>query len=199
MRGGMPRLTLMTTPALLRDIKAELTTPRLQLRVPRAGDGTIVHAAVVETLDLLRQWPASLPWAQAEPSVEVSESWCRLSAAWFMQRTTLNYLAFDSAGELVASIGLHDIDWAVPSFEIGYWGRKGYQGQGLMREAAGALVRYAFAQLGARRVSAWTDEANVASRRLCEAIGMQLEGILRHERITPDGQLRNSCVYAAVG
>lgn len=180
------------------NVLAEFTTPRLYLRVPRAGDGTLVHAAVVETLAQLRQWPAFLPWAQAEPSVEVSEHWCQQSAAGFIERSCLNYLVFDHAGELVASIGLHDIVWEIPSFAVGYWARKHYQGQGLMREAVGALVRYAFEQLGAKRVCAWTDEDNTPSRRLCESIGMQLEGILRHERMTPQGELRNSCVYAAV-
>jgi RimJ/RimL family protein N-acetyltransferase len=67
-----------------------------------------------------------------------------------------------------------------------------------MTEALGALMRYAFDGLGARRVEAFTEEQNLASRLLCEKFGMQLEGIMRKDRITPSGSVRNTCIYAAV-
>jgi RimJ/RimL family protein N-acetyltransferase len=175
-----------------------LKTPRLLLRGPREGDGASVHAAVVETLDHLRAWPASLPWAMGEPSVAASETFCRESASAFLQGTALVYLAFDDDGALVASTSLHSIDWAVPKFEVGFWCRASRQRQGLAKEAVGALVRYALEQLGAQRVLALPDEENASSRAVCEGVGLHLEGIMRGDRITPGGELRNTCIYAAV-
>lgn len=185
-------------PAILRDVSTELRSPRLLLRAPRAGDGVAVHEAVVETLSVLRAWPASLPWAMAEPSVAASEVFCRESEAAFIRRTALVYLVFDEADRFVASTSLHGIDWSVPRFELGYWCRSSRHRQGLMTEAISCLLDYAFASLGARRVYAGTDEQNHPSRALCEAVGMQLEGILRNDRITPAGELRNSCSYARI-
>ena len=183
---------------ILRNVASELQTERLLLRTPHAGDGEIVHEAVLETLDDLRAWPASLPWAMAAPSVPASETYCRQSAAEFIQCTSLVYLAFDRQGSLVVSLSLHSIDWIVPKFELGFWCRAGRQRQGLTTEATAALMRYAFDSLGARRVEAFPDEANAGSRGVCEAIGMQLEGTLRNDRLTPGGESRSTCVYAAI-
>lgn len=186
-----------TTPAILRELADELVTPRLVLRCPRAGDGVVVHEAVRESLADLRAWPASLPWAMAEPSVETSETFCRQAHSDFIRRSSLAYLAFEkNTGQFVISASLHHIDWSVPRFELGYWCRSSRHGQGLAGEAIGALLAYACTGLGARRVECFPDEANVASRALCDKLGLSLEGILRNERIAPDGTLRHTCIYA---
>lgn len=188
----------MNRAPILREVLRELRTDRLLLRCPREGDGQLVHEAVVETLEQLRAWPASLPWAMFEPSIAASETFCRESAVAFIKRSTLVYLAFDELGSLVASTSLHAINWSIPKFEVGFWCRASRQHQGLAAEAAAELVRYAFEELGARRIESLTDEANLSSRAVCEATGMKLEGIMRSERVTPDGVLCNTCIYAAV-
>jgi RimJ/RimL family protein N-acetyltransferase len=186
----------MPLPAVLRQVRTELNTARLLLRCPREGDGTSVHEAVVESLTELRAWPASLPWAMEEPSVAVSEVYCREGAAAFIKRSALVYLAFDEEGRLVASTSLHSINWNVPKFEVGFWCRSSLTGRGYTKEAIAELVRYAFQSLGAHRVDALPDAENTASRAVCESIGMRLEGVLQNERITPQGSLRSTCVYA---
>lgn len=52
-------------PVLL-DLPDRIDTARLLLRAPRPGDGAVVHASVIETLDDLRRYPASMSWAVAE-------------------------------------------------------------------------------------------------------------------------------------
>ena len=106
-------------------------------------------------------------------------------------------MAFDSEGALVASTSLHGINWNVPKFEVGFWCRSSLTCKGYTKEAIGELVRYAFESLGAHRVESLSDEENAGSRAVCESVGMSLEGVLRNERITPKGNLRNTCVYAA--
>jgi RimJ/RimL family protein N-acetyltransferase len=133
-----------------------------------------------------------------EPSVEASEAYCCESAAAFIRRSSLVYLAFDTQGQLVASTSLHSINWNVPKFEVGFWCRSNLTGRGYTKEAIAELVRYAFESLGANRVDALPDEENTGSRKVCESIGMNLEGILKNERTTSQGSLRNTCVYAAV-
>lgn len=94
---------------ILRDIPDAFETERLIVCCPGAGDGAAVHATVVETLAELRARPASLPWAQAEPSIEASEEFCRHACADFLARRNLAMLLFEKAGgDLVGSSGLHD-------------------------------------------------------------------------------------------
>lgn len=57
---------------------------------------------------------------------------------------------------------------------LGYRLRRAAWGQGYATEAARALVRKGFTELGVRRVHATTYEHNVASRRVMERVGMRL-------------------------
>lgn len=159
----------------------------------------MILEAIRESIAELRRFPASMPWTLAEPSVAHSEKYCREAHANFLARRDLPMLLLLKEREiLVGSSGLHRFDWAVPKFEIGFWGRTSFAGNGYVTEGAAAIVAFAFDHLGARRIEAFPDEANEPSRKVCERIGLTLEGTLRNERIDPDGTLRNTCVYASV-
>jgi RimJ/RimL family protein N-acetyltransferase len=190
----------MTSPPVLRDVPSALHTPRLLMRCPQPGDGAAVHAAVVDTLAALRQFPASLPWAMAEPSVAASEQFCRTAQADFLLRRNLPMLLFlHGSTQCIGSCGLHGLDWTVPRCEAGYWLRSGHTGQGLATETLNALTRLGLDVLGMRRIQALPDDANLASSRVCERASYALEGVLRHERADPDGRLRHTRVYAITG
>jgi RimJ/RimL family protein N-acetyltransferase len=182
---------------ILLDLPEQFETERLVLRAPRPGDGRVVHEATVETLAELRRFPSSIRWARDKPTLEVAESFCRRSAALWLLRADLPMLLFNKAdGEFVGGTGLHRFDWAERRFEVGWWCRKRCQGQGFVSEAVRAVIEYAFAHLGARRVFALGDEENAASWRVCERAGMKFEGTLRSERADPDGTRRDMRIYA---
>ena len=126
----------------------------------------------------------------------------RSSRAAFLLREDLTWLMFERTPEgeglFVGGTGLHRIDWAVRRFEIGYWVRTGFEGQGLVAEAVRALTRLAFDRLGAARVEIRMDSTNLASRRVAERCGYTLEGVLRQDSLTPAGARRDTCVYARV-
>lgn len=182
---------------ILLDIPDHLDTERLLLRAPRPGDGAVVHASIAETLADLRAHPASMAWAQAEQTVNSAEEYCRRSAAEWLLRTGLPFLAFErTSGAHVANLGIHRFSWETRVFEIGWWCRKRFQGRGYTTEAARALVEFAFAHLGARRVWCGADDANVKSWRVAERAGFTHEGTLKSERADPDGTRRDMRVYA---
>ena len=66
--------------------------------------------------------------------------------------------------------------------------------QGLVTEAAGAVVRYAFDDLELARVFARADARNIGSWRVMEKVGMQREGVLRRHRMSR-GELVDDVVY----
>jgi RimJ/RimL family protein N-acetyltransferase len=185
---------------LLFDFPDSFESERLVIRAPRPGDGRAVYDASVETLADLRAFPASLPWAMAEPSVELSESFCGTGHANFIQRKDLPMLLIErGSGSLVGASGLHRFDWSVPKFEIGFWCRRSRQGEGFITEAVNAIAAFAFQTLKARRVEAFSDDLNVRSCRVCERAGFELEGVMRNERVDPNGTLRNTRIYARLG
>lgn len=180
------------------DVPFEIATERLVLRCPRPGDGAIVFASLVESLADLRRFGGSLPWAMEEPAVERSEQYAGEVREKFITREEFAFIALTKAGEHVGNCGIHEIDWKVPKCEIGWWGRSSLLGRGYMTEATSAMLALCFDTLGMRRVSALPEAVNERSCALCERIGMQLEGTLRNARVTPDGQLRDVRVYAAI-
>lgn len=122
---------------------------------------------------------------------------CLAGSASFQARKDFPFLFIDKTSRIVVGCGgLHRPRWAVPVFELGFWGRSSLVGRGLFSEAAHGLANYAFSRFGAKRVEAICDDLNARSIRLCERIGMQLEGVLRQERRAPDGSLRNTRVYS---
>ena len=65
---------------------------------------------------------------------------------------------------------------------IGYWIAGSAAGQGLMTEAAGAIVAFAFQSTGVNRVELRAHVENRASQRVAEKVGMLREGRLRGAR-----------------
>ena len=171
-----------------------LTTPRLLLRAPRLADAPELYAAVCDSLPELRPY---MTWATPEYSLGTAQETTRKAIAQFAARESLHYRLFDrKTGAFVGYSSFHSIDWSVPKLELGYWLRTAYVGQGLMREGITALCELAERELGAVRLEIRCDVRNVKSARVAEACGFGLEGILRRETRDPQGELRDTCVYA---
>ena len=182
---------------LLVEVPVCIETRRLLLRAPRAGDGPALHEALVESLPELRRFLWFLSWVAEEQTLDSAEIRCRRAQANFFARTDLPFWVIDKAtGKLVGSAGLHRTDWSIPKTEVGYWIRTSCRGNGYVAEAVDALVKLALEQLGARRIELITDEENTSSRKVAERCQFELEGVLRNERLGPEGRLRNTCIYA---
>ncbi|BBP00131.1 hypothetical protein SFSGTM_08390 [Sulfuriferula nivalis] len=97
---------------------------------------------------------------------------------------------------LVGATGLHRLNWEAPKCEIGYWGHSGYLKRGLITQAVKGITLLALTYLNMRRIECITDADNMPSRLVAERAGFSLEGIMVNERKAPDGNLRNTCVYA---
>ena len=80
---------------------------------------------------------------------------------------------FAGAAELAASPVAGD------QAELGYWIGKPFWGRGYCTEAAQALLRYAFTELGLVRVHSCHFARNPASGRVMQKIGMVKEGCRR--------------------
>lgn len=179
------------------EVPEALETERLLLRCPRAGDGAALNAAIRESWAELRPW---MDWAQSLDPVEQTEVYMRQAGAEFIVRKAMRYLLFlKSDGTLVGSSGLHNPDWKVPSFEIGYWVHTRYAGKGYITEAVLAQTQMAFNVLGARRVQLVCDAANVRSAAVARRCGFQLEGVLRNASRKPgSGELRDDMIFSLV-
>jgi RimJ/RimL family protein N-acetyltransferase len=86
-------------------------------------------------------------------------------------------------GRLIGSCGFVSEAPERKSAEIGYWLGKPHWGKGYAVEAARAMVRFGFEQMGLERVEAKCFVENRAGQRVIEKLGLKFEGTDRSERI----------------
>jgi ribosomal-protein-alanine N-acetyltransferase len=83
------------------------------------------------------------------------------------------------------------------SSEVGYWLGENYWGQGIASSALKCIVKFAFNKLNIERIFAVPLEQNIASRRVLEKNGFDLEGILRNSAVKT-GKMYNQALYAKI-
>jgi RimJ/RimL family protein N-acetyltransferase len=77
---------------------------------------------------------------------------------------------------------------------LGYCLNQTEWGRGYATEAARTLLQWAFDTLDLNRVQSETDTRNIASARVLEKLGFELEGTLREDCIV-NGDVSDSWVY----
>ena len=104
-----------------------------------------------------------------------------------------------ATGAVVGSTRFWKIDRANRKLEIGHtWLGASTQRSGVNTEAKYLLLEHAFEVMNCVRVQFTTDELNEKSRAAILRIGAKQEGIVRHERIMPDGRKRNSVRFSII-
>lgn len=181
---------------ILIELPMPITTPRLLIRPPKSGDGAELHEAVLETREALITY---MPWARGELTPEKAEENVRQSVAKWTLREDLRLSIFDKAsGMFAGGTGLHRVNWEIRSFEIGYWVRKRFEGQGYIKESTLALTRYAFDQLNASRVELRCNAENQRSISVIRSLGFELEGRLRNADpwVLSDAPCKDTMVFS---
>jgi RimJ/RimL family protein N-acetyltransferase len=81
--------------------------------------------------------------------------------------------------QVIGTCTLSSVDPKNLRAELGYALGSAHWGQGIMAEALGVLLDFAFGELGLRRLEADVDPENAASIRALERLGFQREGYMR--------------------
>jgi len=138
--------------------------------------------AISRWLDRMPQ-PYSLEDARAYIAGEITPGETRFAIA-------------DAASDrVVGAIGLSPVTNEVG--EIGYWLRADARGRGMATRALVLLSRWALARDDVERVQLRADIENLASRRVAEKAGFQLEGVLRSGYFNPRlGRRQDWAIYS---
>ncbi|MEG9295036.1 GNAT family N-acetyltransferase [Mangrovibacillus sp. Mu-81] len=183
---------------ILTDVPLQIETDRLILRAPQqAGDGNVVHQAIKDSINELKQW---LNLFQTIPTVEETEILLRNAHIDFLKRESFRYLIFHKdANDFIGTASLHRINWKISKCEIGYWVNSQFSGNGYMTEAVNELTNFGFQQLKFRRIEIRCESTNDKSRAIPEKLGFELEGTLRNDDLSSDGsKLTDTCIYSKI-
>ena len=161
-----------------------LRTKRFVLRPLTRADTPALHPSFAD--------PAVMRWWSRGPFASEAElaAWLVPESGWEHGRSW----AVAESGEGPAIARLAAMDRGDDVTELGYLVVRERQGQGVAREALGALIGHLFGAEGKRRLYADADPDNLASNRLLERLGFTLEGRLREHWTTHIGR-RDSLIW----
>ncbi|NBI27717.1 GNAT family N-acetyltransferase [Chengkuizengella marina] len=114
--------------------------------------------------------------------------------------TSLPFVIMDlQFNEIVGSTRFINIHLKDAHLEIGWtWLNPKVWRTRVNSECKYLLLNYCFEQANLNRVQFKADERNIRSLQAIERIGAQREGILRKDRILPDGFIRNTVYYSII-
>ncbi len=182
---------------LLSRRKLRIETERLTLRPPAHSDFRVWAALRRQSESYLVPWEPS--WADdhlSRKSFTNRVYWAQRSVSAGSAVPLFLFRRADQ--ELVGAITLDNIRRG-PSQAgtLGYWTGQSHARQGYMREAIGAIVHHAFAQLDLSRIEAACLPENAASRGLLESSGFKYEGVAQ-SYLQIDGRWRTHVLYASL-
>lgn len=103
----------------------------------------------------------------------------------------------DNTNQVVGNCGYHTWWLDHDRAEIGYWLNEQARGKGYMTEALKAIMKYGFESMNLHRIEAMISPENLASRKLVEALGFNLEGKMR-ENHQFNGKFQDSVIYGLI-
>lgn len=169
-------------------LPAPIITERTLVRLYDKGDGPALFHAIDADRASLLPW---LAWPRTDHLDEDDSTFYVETHRRARSKPTCDNFPmgiFDRAtGEIVGGTGLHKVHFGLHEAEIGYWIRGDKQGTGLCTEAIAGLISAAFKSpseggWGLRRIVITNAAQNIASRRVCEKLGLRLEMNLRSAR-----------------
>jgi len=157
-------------------MEIKIITPRLVLKPILSKEAKEIH-------DLL-----SLPETDAYNALGIPKNLTSTKAlikAWLADHKELRVTSYTFSVRISESnkfVGLFGIKVGSEKYqkaEIWYKLHKDYWGQGYATEACKSIIDYCFLHLDLHRIEAGAAIGNVASLRVLEKLGMQLEGVKR--------------------
>jgi len=167
----------------------EITTQRLSIRLVREKD--LPSLLEINADDTVTRYLPYESWrGMADGQEWLGRAVARLTAGEAWQFVIVQR----ASGRVIGSCLLFHFDLPSGRAELGYLLGREYWGAGYMREAASALVDFAFGTAGLRRLEAEINPRNEASARLLERVGFVKEGHLR-QRWDTKGEISDSSLY----
>jgi RimJ/RimL family protein N-acetyltransferase len=182
--GAARRIHQMSLPSPIR-------TARLEIR--RFDDGDLRDYLAYQTTPEVLRFMPNEPMTESE-AIKFIEGQMGL-----VEGAKGHYHAFavvhSEDRKVIGDVGFYFPPGGVNSGDMGFQFHPAYHGKGYASEAAAALLRYGFLQLGLSRITSGCNAGNTPSFRLLERLGMRREGHLVHSRITK-GITHDEFLYA---
>ena len=161
-----------------------LDSARLSLRALQPDWAELIYQAVDQERNRLSRF---LPWPAFIQNVQDERDYIEHVNAQWGSGQLFDFALFRNEDDIyIGNAGVHSINWAHDTCELGYWLLSDYEHQGFMNEAVGALENALFA-IGFHRIEIRCHAENHRSAQLPQRRGYQKEAVLRDARLMSDG------------
>jgi ribosomal-protein-alanine N-acetyltransferase len=176
----------------LADLPLNLETSRLRLRLLAERDVEDLWPTVSDPA-----FPLHMTWGPHHDREE-TRAFVQSVTRAHAENTGVTW-AIEHDGRAIGCIGLDGIVWQLRAIrvdraELGYWLQKSSWGEGLMTEAATAVLRCAFETIGLHKVKCGALAANLGSQRVIEKLGFRLVG-KQEDDVWRDGRWHDHLRY----
>ncbi|MFC4456155.1 GNAT family N-acetyltransferase [Deinococcus sonorensis] len=165
-----------------------MTTPQLELRQPNDGELVLLADVAAKGISPPGQRTFLTPWTEfipAQRGLAVMQSHWSSKATWNIHNWALELAVFRE-GQPVGMVTLRSQQFPIlREVKTSAWLGLEFQGRGYGTEARGALLHFAFEQLGAEAALSEVFQDNLASQGVSRKLGYQFDGI---SRAVLDGQ-----------
>lgn len=168
-----------------------LTGTAVELRPLRTEDAPALLAAAADG----ELWNLTVT---VVPNADTVDRYIATALEWAAAGTAMPFVIVDRATDRVVGCTRYwRIDRVNRCVEIGHtWLSQSAQRTRINTEAKYLLLTHAFEAMACIRVQFTTDELNEKSRAAILRLGAVQEGIIRNERIMPNGRIRNAYFFS---
>ena len=122
-------------------------------------------------------------------TLEDTKDYCQVIKQRLEEKLYFPFMISDHrTGKYIGLVDIKSINWSVPKAEIGYFIDQRYAGQGIITEALAQVIRTIVNEHGFRKLLCRINRENVASITVVRKNGFELEGTIRNDYVTTNGQ-----------
>ncbi|WP_105902682.1 GNAT family N-acetyltransferase [Vibrio gangliei] len=162
----------------------------IQLALVEAKFAADYFEIVAQQRDYLSQW---LAWPPHAKDAAFFASFITQSLHDYADGKSLVCTVFYQQN-LVGNISFNSINHQLKKVEIGYWLSQDYQGLGIITKSVSKLINVAFSELDMLKVQISVAVENIPSRKVCERLGFELEGVITQAE-NLNGRIVDHAVY----
>lgn len=163
----------------------------LLIELPELRHGEALYDLVRANISRLQQW---MPWAVDDYSIEHAREWIQRTLDSREKDGSFNAIIL-LEGEIIGTIGYHDLNLSNKHTAIGYWIDHRYEGKGIVTRSSRILIDYLFVEVRLNRIQINCNVDNLRSRAVAERLGFTLEGIQREVEFL-NGKFCDWAVYS---
>ena len=164
------------------------------LRQINSKDAVEYFSLVQKNKDrLMLYFPSTL---NSTKSILSTISYIRACRRRMKKKEFFTYLICDTINNnIIGAVFIKDIDWNIPKSELGFFIDEAYEGKGIVTKSVSLIIDYCFEELKLNKLIIRSAEDNFSSRKVAEKNKFTLEGIIRKDIRTYDGNVIDIAYY----